>query len=89
MAWLGIIGKRADSGRCAKVNPPPCLISRSPSEPSESAPESTTPIAPSPYATARDEKRRSTGKGRSAVPVLGFRSMRPSRTVMVASAGMT
>ena len=89
MACLGIVGKRADSGCCAKVNPPACLISRSPSEPSASAPESTTPIAPSPYATASDEKRRSTGNGRSGALVRRFTSMRPSCTVRSASGGMT
>ena len=49
--------KRADSGSCAKVNPPAFLIPRSPREPSASPPESTTPMASSPYATASDEKK--------------------------------
>ena len=48
MALMGMPGKRADPGYCAKVVPPACLIARMPRAPSEPPPERTTPIALSP-----------------------------------------
>ena len=62
MACRGISGNRAESGFWAKTIPPSCLMAWMPSEPSESLPDSTTPIASPAYSCGERREQRIHGK---------------------------
>ena len=59
IALRGMSPNLAVCGDCAKVIPPPALIARRPSVPSDPLPESTTPMACGPRCVARVSKRKS------------------------------
>ncbi len=58
-AARGICGCAALSSSCANVIPPAALIARRPSAPSVIVPDSTTPIARLPFASASERKKAS------------------------------
>ncbi len=64
MALTGIASNCADSGCCAKVSPPKALIACKPWVPSDPMPDSTTAIARSRWARAREENRTLIGSRR-------------------------